>query len=178
MGYQKLTKSFFQQVGSAGKPGNINSTLIVILTENASDRIASFVALGWSDSLDERSDSPDDDSSSLLVSTLFFTGTTLLDGVVLFGDFGLSVAFKKSRMHLQSYKYCSTFCKPSSEIFLGTWTWHQQTYFTNYKVSSLICCHICSSWWILLHSEKEKKLVGGKNPERNSIVWTVAQTLG
>ena len=26
--------------------------------------------------------------------------------------------------------------------------------------------------------KKKRKLVGGKNPERNSIVWTDAQTLG
>ena len=45
MAYQKLTKSFVQQLGSVGKPGNNNNRLTIILTENTSDRIASFVAL-------------------------------------------------------------------------------------------------------------------------------------
>ena len=178
MGYQKLTESFVQQLGSVSKPGNNNNTPTIILTENASDRIASFAALWWFDALVERSDSSNNDSSSLFVSILlFFTGATLLDGILLFGD--LLWPLKKSWMHLQSYKYCNTFCKPSNEIFLDTWTLRQQTYFMNCKVSNLICHHFCSSCWILLHREKEKrKLAAGKNPERNSIVLTEAQTLG
>ena len=178
MDYQKRTKSFVQQLGSVGKPGNNNNTPTIILTENTSDRVASFVALLWSDALDERSDSSDDNSSSLLVLILL----SLLVQLYLMAFFFLETLdmlwpLKKSRMHLQSYKYCNTFCKPSSEIFLDTWTLHQQTYFMNCKVSNLICHNFCSSWWILQHSEKEKrKLVGGKNPERNSIVLTHAQT--
>ena len=117
MGYQKLTKSFVQQLGSVGKPGNNNNALAITLTE--------IVALWWSNLLDKRSDSSDDESSSLLFRTLFFfTGAALLVGIFLFGDFGHAMTFKKEQNALAKLQILQYF------LWIFKWNLFRQINFT------------------------------------------------